>query len=1058
MIKVQKAEAGLPLDVFSDISAQLSNWIKRIKNEEPTSIITISRKGTRLLEVISKFVIENSFPQDMVTTDIAVNFEPSSLIKNRRIAVIDDIVIWGTTMRYVKEFLESHGAKVSLFTVALHKDHAGWIEPDHVISINERKVTPFCDSVVSSIRLLNKPYDIEYPIFYYPFEFTRSEFSFYNLPKNTFLNHLTFSSQKQRGLLRATIDQQSTDFLRSIFVDNIAPLAVPVSKFRLFGSIHDRELLVVPMFVFHWPAGLYLAARKGKLFIPKLDFFNKVILEACDILENKKGLLSRKQKEASIARLCAYFVNYFVGTGCANDIIGNMDCGIRKDLKFGAMSNWDIQLVFGRYLGPKIQHLLDENTSFVSELFHDIQTSKVTTPSQTELFYAHRKQKKIYFTNENDKCIQVNMDPLWGNFLSNVTIRLKRHNDIDKGLLDIFKAMREVYDVGTRNKDTYIKDRLHHGITFYGLEKLLNENGIESKAWQISAGIDYLVDSGAIVPFYITSKSGEVIRVYRFGEDLFSRDKAPYTIREILSHIRSIEKQKLSLFRAEKTTVFLLCSLDKKWKKNDSFVSLYWDRYGARTEFRPLGRRSTFPSYCKNEGIAELTGSGDDFDLIASFNSIYPPEKSPLDPDKDVSIIQNQIEVFTFLTEGEADNKYTLALTTCFDEEAAIKALDGEVENWIVDPNIGIHKIIEKLDSVEIKSKEVEDIIWNNSVFSRQISLKYNIFVNLSSIVSEMENKFKGAGRSIRLLRNIWSQNKGYISPNLNVLNKEKLLALYSIGKIFGFVNSILQSYYNNLHNINRILSIQKHREVTFSQLVNAYNKLSENLNRERPEYFSTIVKLQFPDKSDESGKKTVLLNWLRDLRNIVEGWKKNIETIHTSLEKGVGASFVVAYDWIGSSDVSEKNRDAVFGKVNEKIKLFLERNGKDSLIEFPNTPNDGQHVIVKDVDLAWSLARFLLRDEKIRLAIFHAIGPDELFLDSGSGKTDGDAHAYAARMLGFSKNVDGKLIILHAEVYNRLKEKGFIKEGDKVEKLGKSDVKGERLRDIDIVLYYPSF
>src|SRR6266568_4745981 len=101
-----------------------------------------------------------------------------------------------------------------------------------------------------------------------------------------------------------------------------------------------------------------------------------------------------------------------------------------------------------------------------------------------------------------------------------------------------------------------------------------------------------------------------------------------------------------------------------------------------------------------------------------------------------------------------------------------------------------------------------------------------------------------------------------------------------------------------------------------------------------------------------------------------------------------------------------------------ERIKGFVDRLPSGAVVEFPNRPDDGQHVVIRDLGAAWSLANFIHEARtalpgRVRVGIFDAIGPNELFLDPISQKTDGDAHAYAERMLPFSKEADGGVIIM---------------------------------------------
>ena len=155
---------------------KFSEWWRNILDTEPTYIVPITRKDPRMLELFNKYgnggLNEDIYKIDWIISDKAIPFLSNDEIRGSTFAVIDDIIIYGSTLKTVVENIKKREPKdISCFTFTY--DIEGEKVPElekyeiqYRLPTTEEENAVFSNELASSFSLLAKPYDVDHPIFY----------------------------------------------------------------------------------------------------------------------------------------------------------------------------------------------------------------------------------------------------------------------------------------------------------------------------------------------------------------------------------------------------------------------------------------------------------------------------------------------------------------------------------------------------------------------------------------------------------------------------------------------------------------------------------------------------------------------------------------------------------------------------------------------------------------------------------------------------------------------------------------------------------------------------
>jgi hypothetical protein len=468
-------------------------WIAlahRVRAFQPDVVVLIARKMPRLLELLD---LEFG-PTALVLSDMAIPFS-HAFIRGRRVAVVDDLVNVGSTLRHAADCIHACDASEVRFFALGKRAHS--LVDERVECLNDEPLSPahyaeLAAGVPDGLRRLNKPYDLEFPIIpcrlLPPLRSSAQLMSILRDSPRTAAVHDVTPRPAIAGLTRITAD------LHSDQPGNF--------KVRLYINTNTQCCNLVPFAI---PTDLDAP-------LPELSPLSQ------SILTHLTYALSTAPPAASLwdaeprCRARMFVRSLELGT----DFLESMGRWLVIDDSPFSMP--DALLLFG----PSCARLADA----------DAATSSESPACQS------RRQ------DSNDD------SPFWTNIIENPqTALLKKIVESADCSLDVLGLITKAFNIladitGASDPAAYVLNwpytkaevsnrpylRLRIGPTLSDLVRLVQQaaataNGsIVSVRNAVSAALDYLIDCGAVVPTFALH-DGRLFRVYRRGENPF-RDAA----------------------------------------------------------------------------------------------------------------------------------------------------------------------------------------------------------------------------------------------------------------------------------------------------------------------------------------------------------------------------------------------------------------------------------------------------------------------------------------------------------------------------------------------------
>lgn len=259
-----------------------SEWWNNILDTEPTYIVPITRKAPRMLELFNKYgngnLGEDIYKMDWIISEKAIPFLSNDEIRGSTFAVMDDILIYGSTLKTVVENIKKREPKdISCFTFTYDvegKKVPGLdkYEIQYRLPTTEEENAVFSNELASSFSLLAKPYDVDHPIFhlklknYYRSE-ERLESKFKKLSK--FVFNATPLRQREHGICSFSCVFSDSDFLRYIF-KNQKEIDFEMSKIRTYSNLNTGDIALLSIYLF----SMSVETLKQISFNGNLSFLN----------------------------------------------------------------------------------------------------------------------------------------------------------------------------------------------------------------------------------------------------------------------------------------------------------------------------------------------------------------------------------------------------------------------------------------------------------------------------------------------------------------------------------------------------------------------------------------------------------------------------------------------------------------------------------------------------------------------------------------------------------------------------------------------------------------
>jgi hypothetical protein len=459
--------------------SSLKKFSNYIDSQKPDIIVLIARKAICLFDLFSHLGINR--PQGEIVSDRVLDLEVE-YFRDKKVMVIDDTLILGTTLKSIKEKLTNNNVDFQIAVFCVDKDN--WqkelIIPDYIENYyTSQKLLDFCIVLVRAFSLVSIPYLIDFPITNLN-HLTRKEFEKISNHEDLKSVKLSVNYNGNNELYTFLLDKN----IKSKFYEKIGEsfkIIIDVVKIRAFVSIIDETNLrirLVPIVLLHDISG-------GTIN----EIFQKII--------------SCSEKEESFQKLLVKpeirlrFIQYYLSVSLGKNFIENIaNSGLQNHFIFKCSESINL---FGKKVSKDYEELLqsdgvpplsfyaDQNKTIICEnsfddIFEDIQVNGFNVLKSFQEIFVNLFNKRELPAREELKC---------GNF------------------------------------NTHLKNRLNNGISFNKIvnyfcdsiyktseEKIIPTDSIKEV---FSICLDVCNDLGLSIPI-ICNSNGIYYRAFRHGE------------------------------------------------------------------------------------------------------------------------------------------------------------------------------------------------------------------------------------------------------------------------------------------------------------------------------------------------------------------------------------------------------------------------------------------------------------------------------------------------------------------------------------------------------------
>lgn len=480
-------------------------WFKEVIEEtKPDLVVAIARCAVRLLQLSNSL---QHIGSETFISNSALPYLPDSALKEKRVLVVDDSVIFGSTMARTREYLFSRGA--SVFCASFCVDRMSFLGEDHEDS---GRVQP---SKFSSIPVLSK-------FKFWPNQVRRHHDllvrslicspGHYNLDFPTYIFRTTPFSQEEVAYVCRSIT--STKGLAGIEdVSTAVASSAGVHRFSAHTSVNLTRLLVGNEILLK-PYGkvrLTLVPSQGEIRVTPIVQLAFPDTADLDITFTQEVLNSTWAKFTMPKRDDRYYkqaifqlLTSVMSIVCGEALLQQLTDNIKNEIGSYTLSLDHTDIAFAVGL-DNARHLNTLHGMISEELKSEVVEIEPLTEAECPID-RDLEQKTVEMWSKH-QWLKPRLGETFHEMLGKVFICLRNLTDDRKSRLT--------------NPDA---SRLDVGYSYESLFSILTKYcGIEISKQQISYALDTCVDNGLAVP-KIVSLSGYWQRVFYSGENEDSQD------------------------------------------------------------------------------------------------------------------------------------------------------------------------------------------------------------------------------------------------------------------------------------------------------------------------------------------------------------------------------------------------------------------------------------------------------------------------------------------------------------------------------------------------------
>ncbi|HYE46128.1 MAG TPA: hypothetical protein VEA44_10190 [Caulobacter sp.] len=461
-------------------------------------VIFMARKAVRLHDLLIAAGCKR--PKAVVVADHILDQDLSAL-HNKRVALIDDTLILGTTLRAAEAKLRTAGV-ASVQKVVFAIDAENWSEEitpvdRHFVKLTTGDMLVFCASEVEALALVGIPYLTDFPVSKLV-RLSRNQLSaLYNQPT---WDSFALSSQRQEAVevyYHTHLPGSDVTARLAVLVGGLSKL-VDITKVRTFTfSTRDHRLCRLVPIVTLFPMSEARIDQALTALLSQVPAFTP---------ENRERLSGYLATAKAKLRFIQYFLSVVLGEIFAAGLAET--AGLREQTSFDLDEG---ARLFGPWLRQELAAVHDCAAQLARGMTLPLAFPEIDPDPRPEVVEARVREDSERFL-ERQKRRSPRSEGGRNTFSDLVRVFVDLHHNLE---IPARAATRE--NAGSM-PEAY-RDRLSFGYSWRDLAEFLGwQDARANRSMRLSLMLDALIDLGIAVPI-LCSRDGVIFRAYRHGED-----------------------------------------------------------------------------------------------------------------------------------------------------------------------------------------------------------------------------------------------------------------------------------------------------------------------------------------------------------------------------------------------------------------------------------------------------------------------------------------------------------------------------------------------------------
>lgn len=1000
---------------------RLKDWSEELQKSPGATIVAISRKGPRLVELM----VREGFLSESVLSHVIAEQALPFLTQNENagFVVIDDAMTFGTTLSHVFELTKQanircggDGSKLMGIPFAVgqeaSKKHRELVTK-YFLDLKPEQIAPFVYNEMLAFRLLGKPYDIEHPMLTWTGDFTDS-----------------YELETALGQISKSLDGQIFN------IDTFVPTAtgnVPIRRWTILLP-NDSRYNSYPRAGFR-KLRIYLNPEKGRLLVAAMcplslskadmDSFGEILPEPLNHLWSEAVGKIDTQATEDMTVAGSYSLAMW-----ANFLFSVV---LLRDVKPAFLEAFENTMLQPQMLGPRredLQYLIGTDLCFRAEsgIAHFLECADVDSIPASYPLYDHAGE-----------IVEEKVPPRYvENYTNKRSSLIDKALEVNDVLQAIFYAQHSEIELISRDdnkNNSNDNKRLEFGITYGKLRQTVLDKFPYAAEIDIHECLDKLIDNGAVVPRYLNMASADKsviwVRTFRVGESTVMR--MAHTICLLFGKLsNAMGKTELPPLVFEKFCTLALCvatDVDVLKPLRSPEIIKSFHLYGARPAIK-LGKSSLFLTdwavsqniLCRSK-TTTFTEENGSYSLHKNIEKLYPERECHWDDDVKAGL--NDLAKLVAAIHERYHNPVLVALTSVVSIQELQRALEAELQLWLYDRSASVYKglaelslLVENMITSTPTQKRLDDVnnvLSKTANFTAQFEIKIKLKDNLTDIYRQIDELVAEDNKDQTVMERFW--HKLHMT-----LNGRSNSESYSPG--LQEIISALNIAHTTTRILRELLTMAGFKDKRSKGLEESLNLLQAKLDD--PNNIDRVTRKMFTDVNSELDIATLITiardQPLDDLQKAFPAVRKLVLEIADRCEHVLQTykidqqneqpdilmppRYIMMWDIIGSTN--QESRDKIESLIVDANRRIFSTLGKNILGFHPESKDDGNGFICDhftDAIAVFQILNEVFRDYRFRAGCeVNLQGQLNYYPESKS--LGGRAYEYAARVMNFYKEI----------------------------------------------------